>query len=93
MKKSLTEEQFAIAISKININKKTKGIAYQVLVKGIRQIDLVKQLGMSKGNISQAVNKVFNAYNNSQEIPDGYERVTVILPEHKAFIVKKWEKK
>ncbi len=24
-------------------------------------------------------------------LPEGYERVTAILPEHKAFLVKKWE--
>lgn len=92
MKKSLTKEQFNIAINNININDKTKYIAYQVLVEGVKQIDLVNRLNLTKGNISQAVNKVFNAYNNSDEVPAGYERVTVVLPEHKAFIVKKWEK-
>jgi len=25
-----------------------------------------------------------------KSLPEGYERVTVVLPEHKAFIVKKW---
>lgn len=92
MKKSLTEEQFNIAVNNININEKTKYIAYQVLVKGIKQIDLVNKLNLTKGNISQAVNKVFNAYNNNNGVAAGYERVTVVLPEHKAFIVKKWEK-
>jgi len=93
MKKSLTKEQFNIAISNINIKEKTKYIAYQVLVNGIKQIDLVKKLNLTKGNISQAVNKVWNAYNNNNEVlPAGYERLEVVLPEHKAFIVKQWEK-
>lgn len=92
MKKSLTKEQFDIAVNNININEKTKYIAYEVLVNGVKQIDLVNRLNLTKGNISQAVNKVFNAYNNNDNVPTGYERVTVVLPVHKAFIVKKWEK-
>lgn len=92
MKKFLTEEQFYIAINKLKINEKTKNIAYQVLVKGIKQIDIAKKLEMSKGNVSQAVNKVFNEYKRNN-LPNGYEEVTVILPAHKAFIVKQWNKK
>jgi hypothetical protein len=28
----------------------------------------------------------------SKSIPTGYERVSVVLPEHQAFIVNKWAK-
>ncbi|MCX8657341.1 transcriptional regulator [Gilliamella sp. B2894] len=90
MKKRLTEEQFNLAISKIKVNNQTKTIAYNVLVKGSPQISYVKSLNLTKGAVSQAVNRVFKAYNNN--IPSGYEKVTVILPKHKAFIVKKWDK-
>lgn len=92
MKKSLTEEQFYIAIDKLKINEKTKNIAYQVLVQGIKQIDIAKKFKMSKGNVSQAINKVFNEYKRNN-LPNGYEEVTAILPAHKAFIVKQWDKK
>lgn len=92
MKKFLTEEQFYKAISQLKINEKTRNIAYQVLVKRIKQIDIAKKFEMSKGNVSQAVNKVFNEYKRNN-LPNGYEEVTVILPAHKAFIVKQWNKK
>lgn len=89
MKKKLTEEQFNLAISKIRVHEQTKTIAYNVLVKGTPQIFYVKSLNLTKGAVSQAVNRVFSAYSN---IPVGYEKVTVILPKHKAFIVKQWGK-
>lgn len=92
MKKILTEEQFYIAINKLKIKEKTKNIAYQVLVRGIKQIDIAKKLEMSKSNVSQAVNKVFNEYEQNN-LPNGYEKITVVLPAHKAFIVKQWNKK
>ena len=28
----------------------------------------------------------------TQSLPDGYERITVVLPKYQAFIVKKWAK-
>lgn len=92
MKKILTEEQFLIAVKNLNITEKTKFIAYQVLVKGVKQIDLANKLNLSKGNISHAVNKVFNAYSKSN-IPLGYKEITVILPDHQVFIVEQWAKK
>ncbi|WP_256715720.1 TrfB-related DNA-binding protein [Pseudomonas aeruginosa] len=27
---------------------------------------------------------------SSKNVPQGYERVSAVLPEHQAFIVKKW---
>ncbi|QIQ22539.1 TrfB-related DNA-binding protein [Zophobihabitans entericus] len=90
MKKKLTEEQFNLAVKKARINEQTKMIAYEVLVKGTAQTHFVKLLGLSKGAISQAVSRVFNAYHDN--VPAGYEKVTVILPKHKAFIVKQWDK-
>lgn len=29
---------------------------------------------------------------NHESVPDGYERISVVLPNHQAFIVKKWAK-
>ena len=38
---------------------------------------------------AQAVNRVWAAAEG--HLPEGFERVTAVLPEHQAFIVKKWE--
>ena len=88
MKKQLTEAQFKAAISRLDVGQQTVDIAHAVLVKGQAQSVFVESLGLSKGAISQAVNRVWLA---SQETPPtGYERVVAVLPAHQAFIVKKW---
>ncbi|EWS66561.1 Regulatory protein KorA [Hydrogenophaga sp. T4] len=88
MKKQLTEAQFQAAISRLDVGQQTVDIARAVLVDGQAQSGFVLSLGLSKGAVSQAVNRVWLA---SQETPPvGFERVTAVLPEHQAFIVKKW---
>ncbi len=89
-KKRLTEAQFQVAIQGLDIGQQTIDIAHGVLVKGQAQADFVKALGLTKGAVSQAVNRVWSAH-AADKLPTGYERVSVVLPEHQAFIVKKWE--
>ncbi len=89
MKKRLTEAQFQVAIKGLEIGKQTIDIAHGVLVEGRPQAEFVSSLGLTKGAVSQAVNRVWVAAGN--QLPEGYARVTAVLPEHQAFIVKKWE--
>ena len=46
-------------------------------------------LGLTKGAVSQAVSRVWAVA--GEVLPQGFERVTAVLPEHQAFIVKRWE--
>jgi hypothetical protein len=89
MKKRLTESQFQAAITDLAVGQQTIDIAHSVLVDGRPQAEFVASLGLSKGAVSQAVNRVWSAAR--EQLPPGFERVTAILPEHQAFIVKKWE--
>lgn len=89
MKKRLTEAEFQAAIRDLDIGTQTIEIARGVLVEGRPQVEFVKSLGLSKGAVSQAVTRVWAAA--GAHLPDGYKRVSVVLPEHQAFIVKKWE--
>lgn len=89
MKKRLTEAQFQAAINGLEIGQQTIDIARAVLVEGKPQAEFVASLGLSKGAVSQAVTRVWTAARG--ELPEGFERVTAVLPEHQAFIVKKWE--
>lgn len=91
MKKRLTEDQFQVTVQNLEVGQQTKTIAHGVLVEGRPQAEFVKELGLTKGAVSQAVNRVWLA---SQEVTlaAGLKRVTVVLPEHQAFIAKKWEK-
>jgi hypothetical protein len=88
MKKRLTEAQFQTAIKGLEIGQQTIDIARGVLVDGRPQAEFVTSLGLTKGAVSQAVSRVWAAAGSA---PEGFERVTAVLPEHQAFIVKRWE--
>jgi TrfB plasmid transcriptional repressor len=89
MKKRLTEAGFQAAIKDLDIGTQTIEIARGVLVEGRQQVEFVNSLGLSKGAVSQAVARVWASAR--EHLPDGYERVSAVLPEHQAFIVRKWE--
>lgn len=91
MKKRLTQAQFQRCIKDLDVGKQTIDIAHGVLVQGHPQTYFVSLLKLSKGAISQAVNRVWDAYTET-DLPQGYERVSVILPKHQAHIVKMWVK-
>jgi len=88
MKKRLTESEFQAAIEGLDIGDQTREIAHGVLVKGKPQADYVAMFGVTKGAIWQAVKRVWEAHEAC--LPHGYEKVTAVLPEHQAFIVRKW---
>ncbi|MFN7836029.1 MAG: transcriptional regulator KorA [Burkholderiaceae bacterium] len=89
MKKRLTEAQFQACIRGLDVGQQTIEIAHGVLVLGQPQASFVASLGLSRGAVSQAVNRVWAAFVVT-DLPQGYERVSAVLPEHQAYIVKKW---
>lgn len=89
MKKRLSEAQFQACIKGLEVGQKTIEIAHGVLVMGQPQAQFVTSLGLSKGAVSQAVHRVWAAH-AAKELPQGYERVSAVLPERQVFIVKKW---
>ena len=89
MKKRLSEQQFHACIKGLYIGQRTIDIAYGVLVLGQPQTVFITSLGLSKGAVSQAVRRVWGAFEETNLLP-GYERVTAVLPEHQAYIVRKW---
>lgn len=90
-KKTMTEAQFSDATKGLNVSPQTLEVAHGVLVLGKPQAHYAQALGLTAGAISQAVRRVWAAFQEQSEVPDGYERVTAILPSHQAFIVKKWQ--
>lgn len=89
MKKQLSEDQFRAAVKGLDIGPQTIEIAHGVLVQGRSQISFAQALGLSRGAISQAVNRVW-AVHAARNLPAGYAKVTAVLPEHQAYVVKKW---
>jgi len=90
MVKRLSLEQFEQIVSRLQLNTQTVEIAKRVLVEGDPQSALVTATGLTKGAISQAVNRVWSEFENREK---GAERLTVVLPEHQAYIVKQWAAK
>jgi len=89
MKKRLTPQQFKAATKGLDVGAQTIEIAYGVLVQGEPQAKFVEHFSLSRGAVSQAVNRVWAAH-GARSVPNGYEVVTALLPEHQAFIVKRW---
>lgn len=89
MKKRLSEAQFQECIRGLEVGRQTIEIAHGVLVMGQPQAAFVAALGLSRGAVSQAVHRVWAAF-AVKNLPQGYERVSAVLPEHQAYIVKKW---
>lgn len=90
MKKRLTESQFQEAIQGLEVGQQTIEIARGVLVDGKPQATFATSLGLTRGAVSQAVHRVWTAFED-KNLPEGYARVTAVLPEHQAYIVRKWE--
>jgi hypothetical protein len=92
----LTEEEFRQALSLMRVGKQTQMIAHGVLVEGRPQTEFVKSTGLSKGAVSQAVNRVYEAAlkaRKSSGVPPGYKLLNnVLLPEAQAFQVELWAK-
>jgi hypothetical protein len=91
MKKTLSEAQFQACTQGLNVGEQTLDIARGVLVEGKRQIVFVKELGLSTGAVSQAVNRVWVAH-KAKSLPQGYRMVSALLPEYQVYIVEKWAK-
>nr|BCU00342.1 transcriptional regulator [uncultured bacterium] len=89
-KKTMTEAQFAETTKGLSVSPQTLEIAHGVLVQGKPQAQFAQELQLTAGAISQAVRRVWAAFQEKNAVPSGYERVTAILPAHQAFIVKKW---
>jgi len=89
MKKRLSEAQFQACIKSLEVGQQTVDMAYGVLVQGQPQASFVISLGLSRGAVSQSVNRVWAAF-EATNLPPGYERVSAVLPEHQAYIVKQW---
>lgn len=94
MKKRLTKARFDAVISLLGarVGPQTVEIARGVLVDGRPQADFVKSLDLSRSAVSQAVTRVWDAA-NEEPLPLGFEKITAVLPDHQAYIVKQWAEK
>ncbi|WP_020565914.1 TrfB-related DNA-binding protein [Methylosarcina fibrata] len=90
MAKLMSMDEFREAIKGLDMGSQNLEIAEGVLVRGEQQTMYMQKFGLSRGAVSQTVNRVRKAHQELLINRSGMERVTVVLPEHQAFIVKKW---
>jgi hypothetical protein len=90
--KRMTRDQFIQATSRLTMGASTLEIAEGVLVDGKSQSDYARAKQITRGAVSQIVNRVWKIHLKAINIPDNFVEVTAVLPEHQAFIVKQWEK-
>jgi hypothetical protein len=90
--KRMTRDQFIQATSRLTMGVSTLEIAEGVLVDGKSQSDYARAKQITRGAVSQIVNRVWKIHLKAINIPDNFVEVTAVLPEHQAFIVKQWEK-
>jgi hypothetical protein len=90
--KRMTKDQFIQATSRLTMGESALEIAQGVLVDGKSQADYARAKHITRGAVSQTVNRIWKIHLKTLSIPDKFVEVTAILPEHQAFIVKQWEK-
>ena len=89
MDKRLSASAFERAAGRLNIAVRPLDMARAVLVDGEAQSAVAKREGVSRNAVCLAVNRIWNA---QSEVPEGFERVTAILPKHHAFLVRQWQR-
>lgn len=89
MKKALTETQYKAAIRGLDAGTQTLEMAWGVLVDGKSQAFYAEKFRLTRGAVSQAVRRVWDAH-QAQNVPKGFKAVQAILPDHQAFIVARW---
>ncbi len=87
--KRLTEEQYQLIEQLPTVqamSEQNRNIAYRCLVLGQTQMSLAKEFGLTKGAVSQTVQRVWGA------CPPGYELITALVTEEQALLIKRWER-
>lgn len=90
MKKSLSPTQFQQAVCRLELSQQTLEIAWGVLVEGKPQKHFAVERQLTKGAVSQAVNRVWRSHMDNN-VPEGFVKIqSVILKKRHAYQVKKW---
>jgi hypothetical protein len=89
LKRKMTEAEFANAIQHMRPPPaRVLEIAHADLVRGVNQDEIAREYSITKGSVSQASKRVWLGFLKSK----GYQEVSVVLPEVRAFIAKQWGK-
>jgi FixJ family two-component response regulator len=89
MKKTLSEAAFQKALASLTMGERSVEVTRSVLVNGEPQADVARKFGISKSAVCKQVARVQEALAEAG-LPRGFQKVTVILTDHQAFMARKW---
>lgn len=93
-RKQLTKQAFAAAAKRTTIGPKGLEIAQAVLVERQKQRDVAETHNLTPQAVNRYVSAVWQAHLDgaADDLPPGFQRITVVLPDDKAAIALEWEK-
>lgn len=91
-KRSLTKKQFDQALARSSLGTRSADMAREALVAGAALSAVAAKYGVTPSAVGQHVRAVWEAHVASSEIPPGYTRITALITEEQASIVRSWER-
>ena len=87
LKRKMTEAEFAAAIQHMRPPpQRVLEIAHADLVRGVLQAEIAQEYKVTRSSVSQASKRIWLGFLKSK----GFQEVSVVLPETRAFVVKGW---
>lgn len=90
--KKLTRKEFDAAVSRSKLGDRARLMAKRVLVGNETYASVAEENGVTYQAVNHHVNAIWKLHVDSQDLLPGQVRVTAILPEDKAAIVREWER-
>ena len=91
-KRSLTKRQFDQALARTALGSRSAEMAREVLVGGASASSVADKYQVTPSAVGQHVRAVWQAHTESSELPQGYTRITAVVTEEQAAIVRSWER-
>lgn len=87
LKRKMTEAEFAAAIQHMRPPpQRVLEIAHADLVRGVLQAEIAREYKVTRSSVSQASKRIWLGFLKSK----GFQEVSVVLPDARAFVVKGW---
>lgn len=91
-RRSLSKRAFEQAVKRTNLSDRAVQMAHAVLVGGATYVKAAEEFGVTAPAVAHHVRAVWKAHTDASDLPPGFRRITVVLPEDKAAIVLSWER-
>lgn len=91
-RRSLSKRAFDQAVKRTTLSERAVQMAHAVLVGGATYAKAGEDFGVTGPAVAHHVRAVWKAHTEASELPPGFRRITVVLPEDKAAVALSWER-